>query len=118
MSDAPVNLPALNVRCGQPVEFSLQWTQDDGTPVDLTTWTARFAIAESLDGAAIIDIPDADIDMNATGDVVVEIDGDTTALLQPYICGCLWFQLDILDATERLSVRFQGKVKPFARIEA
>lgn len=117
MSEAPVNLPVFNIRCGQPAGFALQWLNDDATPIDLTTWTARFAIAQDLDGFAIVDLPNASISKTATGDVALLLSESDTASLQPYLCGCLWFQLDLVNSTADMSARFQGRVKAFARIE-
>lgn len=106
------NLGTIEIRCGQP--YSLQVTLSQaGVGLDLSGWSARFAVAEKYDEAAIFSVTPL---LSSAGLITAILDDAETLLLQPYERGCLVFQIDVQSPDDSDSHRLQGKVKIYPEI--
>jgi hypothetical protein len=79
----PLILPTVTITQGLQFDgnwqFLSQYPEPD-SPIDLTTWTGEFVIAETLGDTPLISMPCA---LFASGDVTVTLTPEQTAALSP-----------------------------------
>jgi hypothetical protein len=98
------NLPAARINCGQPFAMSIQFSEGSA-PVDLSGWSARFAVATDYTEEAIVDAAPL---LGGEGAIAVTLSSAQTFLLQPFAGRALVFQLDLEGDGQ--AHRMQGRV--------
>jgi hypothetical protein len=76
-------LPPITIVQGVQFDGGWQFTSDypaPRSPIDLTTWTGTFVIADDLEGPPLLSVAPA---LSATGDITVTLTPDQTAALDP-----------------------------------
>jgi len=80
----PVNYP-LRIRKGAPLDVRVSWRNDDGSPIDLTSYKASLQIRRTPEDAEPVedwvDGPGGEITLGADGTVQVWVDGKATKAL-------------------------------------
>ena len=78
-----LSLPAIKIVQGVQFDGGWQFTSSypaERSPIDLTTWTGTFIIADELDSEPLLTVAPV---LSETGDITVTLTADQTAALDP-----------------------------------
>lgn len=97
------------IKAGATFRLTLKYKDGDGTPIDLTGRTAKADIRKTAGGALIHSIQNADITMNASGDIVAVISAAVTKTLAP--CRDAEYDLFVLGPGAEVEKILRGRVE-------
>ena len=116
----PLKLPAIDIIQGERFTAVWQFTSAypaQNSPIDMSTWTGTFIIADDLQSKALLTVTPA---LAITGDIVVTLTAEQTAALTParQIGGraAAVFQITLRAPASDFDQVWQGAVSIAARV--